>query len=269
MGLIARTFIFDDTPSEVYNLYVGELGSTGGGGGESTIQGSSDVTLLVQKLYRRPIPLFFGTDQTPVLQFPFSAYCPDSLDAPSYSEVSSWLFGQSEYKKLRFCQEDMAEYYFNCFLLNPQMVKVGNYIRSFNCNVVCDAPWAWSEPETHLYTYNANAYNNIDTIYFLNKSANNFYTYPTSVIITANIFGGSVSITNVTDNNRLFLLTLLPNEVATLNCDTQQITSTTSTYPLYNFNLNFLRFLKGFNTLSVSGNITSLSITYPIAVKVG
>lgn len=265
MSFYGRTFIFDDTPSEQYNLYVGELN----GAGESTSNASNDVSVLTQKIYRKPIPLLLGVEQTPVLTFPFSAYCPDELTAPSFSDVSSWLWGQQSYKKLRICQNDISDIYFNCFLTAPQIMRVGNIIQSFTTTVLCDSPFAWKQPKTNTYTYTG--YSISDTIAFLNESANVGYTYPTTLTIVSNAFGGDITIINETDSlTRSFYISLSANETITMDCDKQIMTSNVTTYPLVNFvDKNWLRFLRGFNTLTVVGNISSLSITIPIAVKLG
>jgi len=263
MAFYANSFIFDDIPSEFFNLYLGELN----GSGESTTSGSNDVSLLTKKLFRRPMPLFFGAEQTPVLQFPLSAYVPGEADAPDYSAVAAWLWGQQNYKVLRICQADMQQVYFNCFLTSPEIVRVGNILRAFTTTVVCDAPWGWKTPSVYTDTYTG--YSALETIAYYNESANSFYTYPTELVITANAFGGSISIINQTDSNRQFLLTLSANEVVTMNCDLQIISSSTESYPLSRFNKKWLRFVHGLNTLTVSGNISAISITSPIAVKVG
>ncbi len=265
MPFLAKTFIYNNIPSEVHNLYLGDVD----GEGEISAAGSNSVSLLTQKLFRRPIPLFFGAEQTPCLQFPISAYCPDDLDAPNYSDVSSWLFGQQQYGILRICQNDMLEIYYRCFLINPQITRIGNFIRAFTTTVLCNSPFAWAEPITETHTYNPNAYSITDNITFLNRSANVFYTFPTNVTIVGNIFGGSVSITNISDVNRQFIYILAPNETIVFNCDLQIITSNLVTYPLVNFNKNFLRFVQGINNLIVTGNISSLSISYDVAVKIG
>ena len=70
MAFFGRTFIFNDVPSETYGLYLGQSGSSG----EDTNAAGTDVSLLTQKIYRRPVPLFYGAEQTPVLQFPMSMY---------------------------------------------------------------------------------------------------------------------------------------------------------------------------------------------------
>jgi hypothetical protein len=269
MGFLAETFIFAGIPSETMNVYLGTINDSG----ESTTSGSQDVALLTQKLFRRPVPLFYGVDQLPVLSFPLSMYSKSEITAVDYSIVSSWLFGQMDYQELQICQSDMQDIKINCFLTSPQVTRVGNFIQSMTTTVVADSPWGWSEPKTYTYTF-ADSYSSSQDIVFLNESANNFYTFPTSLIITANIFGGSISITNTTDNNRVFTLgtitdPLLPNEVITMNPDAQTISSNLVTYPISKFNLNWLRLLSGYNLLTIEGNVSSVSLTYPIAVKIG
>jgi phage-related protein len=265
MAFHANTFIFDNIPSETMNLYLGEIG----GSGESSTGGSNPVELSTEKIYRNPVPLFYGVEQTPVLSFPLSMYSPGDLDEQEYSAVAAWLFGQQEYKKLKICQNDMSDIYFNCFLTNPQVVRLGNTIRGISCLVLCDAPWGWKESKSYSYTYDPNAYSVFERIELFNESANAYYTYPTSLIIQANVFGGELSIINASDNNREFLLSLSPNEIVSINCDTQQIISNVTEYPLSNFNLEWLRLIKGWNYLTLEGNIVSLHINYPVAVKIG
>jgi hypothetical protein len=264
MAFYATRFIFDEIPSEFYNLYLGEFS----GGGEATTATSNDVILLTQKLFRKPTPLFWGTEQTPVLSFPLFVYSPDEITADAFSEISTWLFGQQTYKKLRLCQDDMVETYFNCFLTAPQIIRMGNIIQGFTTTVICDSPWGWKNSKYYDYTY-PDQYTITDNIAFFNESANAFYTYPTELVITGNVFGGSITIVNTTDNSRSFELDLVPNEVVTMNCDLQFISSNLVTYPLANFNLNWLRFLPNTNNIVISGNVKELEITMPVAVKVG
>jgi len=264
MPFHAKVFIYDGIPSEQYDLYLGDVG----GSGESTTSGSNDVGLLTQKLFRRPVPLYFGAEQTPVLSFPLSIYSPNEITADSYSTISGWLFGSQNYHELRICQDDMYETYFNALLTAPQVMRIGNVIQTITSTVICDSPWGYREPKTFTENY-GDGYSIHDTINFYNESANSFYTYPTELVITANIFGGSITITNASDMNRQFVLTLLPLEVLTLNCDLQFISSSLVTYPLSKFNKMWLRFVRGLNVLSVVGNISNISITSPIAVKVG
>jgi phage-related protein len=269
MSFIAKDFIFAGIPSEMFNIHLGDIGSSGGGGGELSVDSSNNVTALTQKIYRNPVPLYFGVEQIPVLSLNLSMYVEgEGLDSQSYSQVSSWLFGANTYQTLRLCQNDLMDTFFLCLLINPKITKVGNYIRGIECTALCNAPWGWKNPKTSLYSW-ADIQTITDTINYHNSSANNYYTYPSSLILTANSFGGSISIINTSDNNRQFLLTVSGGEVVTMNCQTQTISSTIETYPIQNFNMKFLRFKKGLNVLTVSGNVLSISITSEIASKVG
>jgi hypothetical protein len=271
MPFYGHSFIFDDVPSEIYNLYLGNTNDSG----ESITTGSNDVVPLTQKLFRRPTLMYYGSEQSPTLSFPLFAYCPSELTAPDYSLVAKWLFGQQSYKKLIICQEDMSDIYFNVFLTAPNITRVGNLIQSFTATVQCDSPWGFRESKTYTYTF-GDGYTISEDIIFLNESDNAFYTFPTSLIITTNIFGGICEIVNHTDDDRAFILgtvtnPLLPQEVITMNPDQQLISSNkvADPYPISKFNSNFLRFLPGLNLLTISGNISSISLTVPVAVKVG
>jgi phage-related protein len=268
MPFYARSIIFDDIPSEMYNLYLGEFSGVTTDSENTLSQGSSDVTLLTEKLFRRPTPLFYGAEQTPVLSFPLTLYSPNEITAQDYSLISKWLFGSMNYKVLRICQNDMMDMYFNCFLTAPQIVRTGNIIYGVTFTVVCDSPWAWKEPDTYYFDYSASETYAYDNFSIYNASANNFYTYP-YIEMSANTFGGSLSIINLTDDSREFLLTISPNEDIEMDCDIQEISSTITTYPLSNFNNNWLRFLPGFNHLLVTGNINYLYIRSPVAAKIG
>lgn len=268
MSFIAKDFIFSGLPSEFFNVHLGSLGNSSSGGGESSTDGSNNVSVLTQKIYRRPVPLTFGSEQTPVTSFPLEMYVEgEGLDSQDYSRVSAWLFGQNQYEILRICQNDLIDTYWNAFLTDPKVTKVGNLIRGIECTVLADSPWAWKAPKTYLYSW-ANIQTITDTINYYNFSQNNHYTYPSNLVITANSFGGSVSIINTSDNNRQFLLTVSGGEVVTINCQTQTISSTIETFPIQNFNMKFLRFKKGLNVLTISGNVLSISITSEIAAKV-
>ena len=264
MAFYAETFLYAGIPSEFYGLYLGEFGGTG----EAITVTASDVTPLTQKLFRRPSPLYYGAEQVAPLSFPLSMYSEAEITAQDYSLISTWLFGQQNYQILRICQNDMTDIFFKCLLTAPNITREGNIIRGITCTVTCDSPWGYKPSQTVKYVYTGG---NIvaDTKYFLNESANTFYTYPSNLVITANVFGGYIHITNASDTDREFTLTLSPNEVVTLDCENQIISSTLTTYPLENFNSLWLRLVPGLNTLEIEGNISQIEITVPVATKIG
>lgn len=271
MAFFARDFIFNNSPSELWGLHLGQFN----GAGEETTTTSSDISLLTQKLFRRPIPLYYSAEQTPVLSFPLSMYAENDLTAEDFSEISSWLFGQQNYSELRICQNDMLETYFNCFLTQPQIIRVGNIIRGISCVVLCDSPFGYKQPVSYSDTF-PDGYSAYETIEIFNPSEDSFYTFPTSLILTGNVFGGTITLKNITDNikiigsNRESTFTVSPNEVLTMNCDIQTLTSSINTYALSQFtSKNWFRLVKGYNQILVTGQISALSMTFPIATKIG
>lgn len=264
MAFYAKSFIYDDKPSEFYNLYLGELDS----GGITRTPTSNDVNILSQKIFRNPVPLFYGVEQIPVLQFPLSMYSTTEITTDMFSKISAWLFGRMSYRELRICQNDMTDVYFNAIMTSPQLIRIGNIIRGLSCTVTCDAPWGWKEEQEYSISYSGSYFIN-NTVYIFNKSDNNYYTYPSNFAVEANAYGGEISITNVTDNNREFLYTAVAYETVTLNCNTQRISSDSRQYPLNYFtNKKWFRMLPGFNEVKIEGYIKSLNMTNEVAVKI-
>jgi len=260
---LGTNFIFDEIPSEFFNLYLGE----NNGSGESSSQGSSSVEPYLQEVYRRPSPYLFGVQQKPVLSFQLSAFVPNHLTAPDFEAVNKWLFGHMQYKKLRIVQEDMTYIYFNCVLKNPQFERAGNYLRGFSCTVDCDSPWGWSFPKTETFSF-GDAYYTSTQVIINNVSENNFYTYPL-INIEMNIFGGTASIINESDLNRQFLFTGLSSVETIVIDNDRQIIDSDSGARLSDFNKNWMRLKPGKNILDISGNISEISFVYSPARKVG
>jgi hypothetical protein len=263
MSFNAHTFIFNEIPSEFFNAYLGEPNGTG----EQYVAAGNDVSLLTQKLYRKPVPLFYGAERTPVLSFPLSVYFPGYITEIEYSSVGAWLFDQNNYRVLQMCQSDMQDIYFNAFLTAPQKIKFGNMVAGVTFTVVCDAPWGWrgTEVKTDIITYSGAGINEYLTI--LNPSSDNYYTYPT-MNLSSNIFGGTATITNFSDASRQFSYNFLPQELIIINGNAQTITSSKHAYPLAYFNKKWLRLVRGKNELLVSGPIEAIYMHFSIAIKV-
>jgi len=264
MSFSAKTFILDGIPSEFFNLYLGDIG----GEGESVNPLGNDVSLITEKIFRRPVPFLYGAEQTPVLQFELSAFFPGSMDVGYFTKISGWLFGQQNYKKLYLCQADMTDVYFNCFLTAPQIMKIGNMITGFTTTIVCDAPWGWKE--NYVYTNDTLTNSGDQSITLFNNTNNTFYTKPTTTI-TFDTAGGDATITNTSDNDRVSsFVGIDARDVVTMNSDLETISGTSGDTDFLNgtkFNYNWLRLVRGHNTLTVNGHISEISISVPIAVK--
>lgn len=260
MAFWARTFVFDGIPSETYNLFL--ISEDANGVLENT--GSNSVDLFTQEVYRRPVPYFFGTQQTPVLEFSLNFASLKPIDAGIQRKIQKWLFGHSQYKKLQVMQCDMDDVYFNCILSNPKAITVGNFAYMFRCTVTCDAPWAWGNWHTTSFGPIVDS----QIIEYENTSDNNFYTFPLIEVVLSNT-GASFSITNITDNNSFTSFSsLLQNETITIDSDRSIIKSSTGLRRFSNFKGNMPRLLPGFNKLQIDGDIEKLSITMRDAKKV-
>ena len=249
----------------MYGLFISSIDSQA----INRTMGSSAMEIVEKKIYRRATPYFYGSTPLQKLSFPMSAHSEEELTADRFQSIQKWLFSSRTYKRLQVVQEDMQEIYFNCILNQPEIIRVGNLIQGFSCMVECDSPFAYRFPKTTTYSYTSSSV--ADTKVFYNESDDTgTYLYP-KLVITVNSFGGSVTIRNLTESNRDFAFTgLSPNEILTVDCGLQTISSSTGLRRLSNFNNKFLRLLPGSNSLRMLGAIKSIAMTTQfISKKIG
>lgn len=265
MAFFARRFIFNDIPSDTYNLFIISNNSNG----VVEAKGSGSVELYTQQIYRRAKPFLYGVQQTPVLEFElsFASYTP--ICAEKQALISKWLFGQQKYKKLRICQPDYQDVYFNCVLTNPRFNCVGNFAYSVIADVICDSPFAWEEPTsitqeniTSQITFNIN-----------NTSDLNDYVYPICIFTLSSTSTGfyikNNSLKYANGNIETFSMSgLSPNEVITVNSDLGIITSSLG---LNRYSLSsgtFFRLKPYINNISIGDDLSEVQITYQNARRV-
>lgn len=224
MAFYATDFIFDGIPSEEFGLIISSPD------GESYTTGSHNVELITDEIYRRHTPYFYGVKQSEMLSIPGSIRSvKGEITQVDASYIQTWLFGQMTFKDLIIVQPDMEEYYFKCFLLEPEIVRVGNIIIGFDFRIQLDSPFAYGEEVTVEYTTPATS-----TVSFFNESDNNYYTYPTVIIEMASSGTGLYAkVTNQSDGNRIFQLgdatdKLNTSEYVIINNDLQTIMSYTN-----------------------------------------
>lgn len=260
-----RSFIFDNVPSEIYGLYISSLDNSGA---ESS-DGSSSMDIIEKKIFRRPSPFFLGATPSPVLTFKLSAFFDGEMDAVHFEAVQKWLFSRREYTRFAVDQPDVQDVYWNCLLIDPTIERVGNLIRGFTCTVRCDSPYGWKYPKTTIYEYTATSVDATE-IFYNTSDDDGSYLYP-NLVITQNNTDGDISITVTEDSNRVFsFMDLQANEVLTVDCLNQTISSSTGLKRMGNFNKNFLRLVPGKNTLEIVGNVESIAMeTQFVARKIG
>ena len=131
MAFYGRSFIYDGVPSELYGLYIMDINADS----ISSSMGSSSMDILEQKIYRKATPYFFGSTPSPKLEFEFSAYAEQELDAVQFELIQKWLFSSRTYKKFQIDQFDINDIYFNAILNEPKIQRIGNLIQGFSCRI--------------------------------------------------------------------------------------------------------------------------------------
>lgn len=261
-----RSFIYDNVPSELYGLYIMDVDTNA----INASMGSSSMDIREQKIYRKATPYFYGSTPSPKLEFEFSAFSEQEMDAVQFEAVQKWLFSSRSYKRLAIDQPDIQDIYFNSILNDPKIQRVGNLISGFSCTVVCNSPFAFKYPSTTTYSYSASVIDTTETYYNMSDDTGD-YLYPTSLIITMNNENGDVTITNLDDSSRVVSFTnLLANEVLTISPLYQTISSSTGLKRLSNSNKKFLRLVPNVNRLRIQGNVSSIQMVNQwVAKKIG
>lgn len=244
-------FIFDGISSKIYGLRLCAFES-----GDYRYPGGSSMSFETDKAPRSLKTKILGAFPSDVLNFDIEMFFEDDKNPTTLFQehmIKSWLFGQLGYKRLCILNDELSDVYFNCVLNDPEDIKI-NGNNGFKCTVVCDSGGAWEFPRTKRYSPISGS-----TIIINNISGNNDYMYPT---ISFSSKGGSFSITNNTDNNRVFEFTnLVSDEVITVNGDTKAITSSQGISRIKNFNKNYFRLLRGANSIEFAGDINWIDIT--------
>jgi phage-related protein len=258
MSFNGEKFIYDGKSSEIYNLYISSPD-----GGEASTPGGSEIEIFEQKIYRRAKPFLLGVQLSPTLEIEVTMTSPDYITEEQASVIKRWLFGRKQYARLQIVQPDLQNVYMNVLFKSHRVLRVGNAIIGFSATAKLDAPYGWKFPRTTTYTPLSSS------IVFNNQSDDNDYLYPL-VAFTMDGSGGNFSITNTSDNNRVFAFTgLSAGEIISCNNDLKIITSSLSLRRLSSFNKHWFRFVPGVNYLTLSGNANSLSFTYSFAKNIG
>jgi len=266
MAFYGRSFIFNNEPSELYGLYIMNLD----GNAINNSMGSSSMDIKEEKIFRKATPYFLGATPSPKLEFQFSAFSYDEIDAMRFEAIQKFLFSSRSYKPFSIDQPDIQDIYFNAILNDPKIERVGDLIMGFSCTVECDSPFAYKYPKTTTYTYTAPVIDSTEVYYNMSDDTGD-YLYPTSLVITMNNIAGDVSITNLDDSNRVSSFTgLSASEVLTISPLYQTISSSTGLKRLSNSNKKFLRLVPNINRLRIQGNVASIAMTNQwIAKKIG
>lgn len=251
-------FIFDGTPSQMHGLRICSFESTG-----YRYVGGSSMTATTDKASRSLRSYFLGVVPEETLEFDLEVVCERTMNDLQAANIKSWLFGHIKPKQLRILSPELSDVYFNCILNNPEDIFI-NGNNGWKFTVMCDAGGAWENPKTKRYYPTASK----PSIVVSNLSGNNDYTYPS---FSFKLASGATefSVTNRNDNDRVTAFSgLVGGEVITVDGETKTVSSSSGLNRLSNFKSsdgtnakNYLRLIRGNNTLLCSGNVEYVDIT--------
>lgn len=192
----STSFIFDNVPSENYNLMIYFMND------EDTkeINLGTDVDVIEDRTPKRFSPIHYGVDINKAMSFPLVFGSTEYLSDWDVDAILSWLTGHQQYKWLEYVDGDHYVRY-RCHLNNMRSIYINGLPVAFECDVECDSQFAYEYPITTKIK--AIGKDNPVSLDFLNKSSYNGYLYPTLHLD----FGddcNTLSIINETDNGREF-----------------------------------------------------------------
>ena len=254
MAFWGSEFIFDNVPCSTMGLMVYQFGSNAQ---EDVNFQNGDV--IEDRIPGRYDALTYGLVQNQALEYTLvfganmdSVDANRSIDRYEVEAIASWLTGHNTRKWLTIVQDDMESFRYKCFISELKLITYGDMPWAFSCRVSCDSPFAYSLPEEYVYEVNGEKVVSL----FNRSSFHGFYRPKMEISIHG---GDSVSIQNLSDNDRLFEFTSLPGGsslIITIDNKNQVITNNMdlNLYPY--FNMKFMRLVRGDNMLKVTGNAT-------------
>ena len=266
MDIYGKRFIYDGKQSYDYNLILAVTSSTT----YLRTSGEEETQSFYDRKGRRNRYLGTNWDKSPAT-FPVELvhtynipYTNDQL-----REIEKWLFNQSKNKKFYIDARDDHDnatteeingeekrLYINCRFTNPTKLMYNGGVVGFSCMMECDSGLAWQDAITQTESFS----NTSNTVTVSVDSDVPDYIYP-RIVLTMGNSGGDVTIVNQTDDiYRVTELDDIPaNSVIVMNSAINYITEEYyESFP----NHNFVRLLDGDNTLTVNGNLASMSITW-------
>lgn len=262
MAFPATSFIYGGISSEDYGLY---LGSTSNPGFEKT-QASTNPIFIIDSIKSRTHNFIYGIEQSePNLKFTLDMFTYDYLSRSDIAYIDNAFFSSTMPKKLVFCQEDMANYYYNAIFSKNQIISSGNQVMGFSCDIICADAYAYEPFKTAIYDV---VNGDLNKVRFNNLSGGLNYLYP-RINFVCNRDSGKLKIINKSDNNRTFEIWGLKNGETVSIDEWFHITSSTGLMRLENCNKQWLRFAKGINHLEIQGDTSRVNVTYQFNRSIG
>ena len=289
MAFYGSYFTFDGVSCKDLNLMIYDFGSSGQ---DDTVAFGSTGTAIEDRTAHRYASLFYGVKQDKPLVFnlTFGADCcllekERAFRRPEVAKIAAWLTGHNTWKWLEIEQPDMMFVRYRCYISSLQLISYLGKPWAFSCTVTCDSPYAYLREETFEYSVSGT-----EEIEIENMSSFHGYYYPFMVIDTTD--RADITITNNSDGNRVFSISqaadagagiaagipsgkrfIVDNEnqiitVHAYNGTSGEYEADETINPYALFNNQYLGFVQGPNTLTLSGSF-DLRITISFPVDVG
>lgn len=264
MSYFGRAFVFDGIPCETYDLMMYDIGNQ-----DEDITVRGDMTIEDETVGDDWRPFFYGTRPGEKLEFDMyfgvNIRRVDEgkfLDRWELAEVTTWLTGHDSYKWLYIDQPDANLYGYRCILSNLQVTRYGSVPWAIKVHVTCDSPYAYLETKNMTFTVNGEK-----TVEIYNESSLNKPYYPKLTISRSS--GTAFSVKNAQDNDKGPAFTDIPGSVTQIMIDNDNcVIENNQGVNLYSgFNFQFLRLMRGYNNIKITGNGTvTITCEYPINV---
>ena len=261
----ALTFDWANNSSINYDIYINDFENPVGW---RTEPAGSNINIISDAVPRRAEQYIYGVNQSNAQQFNIIISSPNPKSRAELDRIMSWLI-QPVPQYLSVNQPDMEFYRYHGFFTNPQTVSTSNMLLGLQFTFVVTSPFAFTFPKTEKLNITAPL-----NYIFNNESGDINYLFPKLIIRPANITQ-AFSIINNSDNGREFRFNFASpfpngNEIITVDNKLQIIQSSDgfSRQRFDQFNLNWLRFIRGANNLRITGN-ADLEICYEFARRIG
>ncbi len=259
---IATRFIFDDIPSDTYDLMIYDIKNKTGVD-ETELGGAWKI--VESRIPSSPFPIVFGAAYDSPLQFTITFGSKKPFDRNLVHEMGVWLCKPGMYRWLEILQTDLEDIRYKCYMSNMKLITLENCPIAFTVDCECDCGYAHTYPRVIRRNITSS-----DTISIWNDSGYHGYLYPV-ISIQPDAASSSVSIRNLDDGDRETSFTglnLSGKDVITIDNARQIITCTNGRNLYRNFNMKFLRLRRGENRLVISGKC-GISIEYELLRIVG
>lgn len=255
MSFYGCQFSFDGIPCYEFGLMMYSFDSKSNDSSDSL---SVNADIIEDRISRRYSPLHYGVTKNKPLEFTLTFGADITsiekdvhLDRWDLNAISNWLTAHDTYKVLEITQPDMETFRYKCFIRDLKKTSIAGVPWAMTCNVLCDSPFAYLQPEHYSYVLNGDDLKQTIT----NRGSYHGFYKP---FITLEQDGGDFSICNTTDDSRTMAFINLPTVAKKIYIDTENEVITCVNDPGINlykyFNFNFLRLQRGINNLVLNGS---------------